>query len=140
MDRRFLVAVGAFLCLAAEASPSTDSADLPEPDPPACDSLEWAAARQAVEAWCAGRSPVARRYYDWSLKRTRRRACADLRSDLASCTAELREDPSDGNPGALVVSADLPTAELTFWEAHLVRRENGYRVVSVDFMEDCTGP
>jgi hypothetical protein len=143
MKPRLLVAIGAFLSMAAEASPSPDSGSLPEPDPPPCDAPEWTAVRHAVDTWCDGRSPVERRYYDWSLKRTRRRACADLRAGLGKCTADLWDADkwqSDGKPGSLVVIAELPTAEATYWEVHMVPRGNGYRVTSVDFMEDCTGP
>ena len=135
MTPRLFVAMGAFLSLAAEAGPSPEADALPEPDPPPCDAPEWTVVRHAVDVWCSGRAPVERRYYDWSLARTRRRACADLRAGLAKCTVDLR----DGEPG-LVVTVELPTAELTYWEAHLVPRDNGYRVASVDFMEDCTGP
>src|SRR4029077_14189170 len=109
-----------------------------EEEGPACGSSAWAAASRAVDAWCDGRAPVARRYYDCSQAQRRRLACSDLRDAVAKCQATLwdaKKWESDAAPG-LVVLASYPDAELTFWEVHLAPRGRGYRVRSVDFMED----
>jgi hypothetical protein len=138
----------AAICLATAlpvASVAADATPPPAPGiargaaPPSCRSPISDSAHLAIDRWCDGHASVARRYYDWSLARTRRRACADLRSSFASCKAEVRTTDLDGAPGPVVI-ADATAGEVTYWQARLARRGRGFRVASVDFYEDCTGP
>jgi hypothetical protein len=110
---------------------------------PACGSPPWVQALLAVDAWCKARTPVERGYYDWSLARTKKRACGDLKVALFTCKAELWKAEAyqyDGKPGDLVVRADYPDGVLTYWEARLAGSGRAFQVTTVDFMEDCTGP
>jgi len=103
-----------------------------------CQSRESLAARRAIDRWCRGSAPVQRRYYEWSLARTRRQACADLRND--SCLTVAGTD-TDGDRGPVVIVDDRAReAAATYWEVHLKRRGDEFRVTDVDFVEDCTGP
>jgi hypothetical protein len=103
-----------------------------------CRSPESVAVRRAIDRWCRGSAPVRRRYYEWSLARTRRQACADLRR--TPCVTVGDED-TDGDRGPVVVVDDsAPEAVATYWEVHLVRRGREFRVADLDFVEDCTGP
>ena len=45
--------------------------------------------------WYEGSSAVERRYYDWSLARTRQHACADVRDALDICDAQVSTQTDD---------------------------------------------
>ena len=138
------------MVLVAAALSASAVADVSVPSPAAqsaaddanadCHAPESVAARRAIDTWCRGSVPVKRRWYDWSLARTRRQACADFHAAFASCAIVGRAD-LDGEPGPVVVVENRsPQAEATYWQAHLTRRGRDVRVEDVDFVEDCTGP
>ena len=142
--RRLAVLVLLAACM-APATPAAADSSVPgdtsaAPALGSCRSPEWRAARRAVMAWCDGEAPVARRYDDWSLARTRRRACADLRAAFAQeCEVRIEDGGFHGEDGLMVV-VDYPDGAATYWYAMLERHGRAFRVTRMNFEEDCTGP
>ncbi len=92
---------------------------------------ERAAVLLALGRWCRDpRTSVARAYYDDSLARTKAQACRALRRGIARC-----ELASWGGDGWWV---EFPYASA--WRLDARADGDGWRVVEVDFEEDCTGP
>lgn len=92
---------------------------------------ERAAVLRALGRWCRDpRTTVARAYYDDSLDETKAQACRALRRGIARC--ELADWGGDG------WWVEFPYASA--WHLAALADGDGWRVVEVDFEEDCTGP